>query len=76
MSPRRRERCGDMLWLAAACAGGTASDGFRVVRARPLGPCDAIERVAFVADNPGKWLLEGRALKRPDTETAAWFVVD
>jgi len=42
-----------MLWLAAACAGGTASDGFRVVRARPLGPCDAIERVAFVADNPG-----------------------
>lgn len=37
---------------------------------------DAIERVAFVADNPGKWLLEGRALERPDTETAAWFVVD
>jgi len=36
----------------------------------------AIERVAFVADNPGKWLLEGRALERPDTETAAWFVVD
>jgi FtsP/CotA-like multicopper oxidase with cupredoxin domain len=37
---------------------------------------DAIERVAFVADNPGKWLLEGRALECPDTETAAWFVVD
>jgi len=37
---------------------------------------DAIERVAFVADNPGKWLLEGRALERSDTETTAWFVVD
>jgi FtsP/CotA-like multicopper oxidase with cupredoxin domain len=33
------------------------------------------ERIAFVADNPGKWLIEHRMLDRTDRGTAAWFVV-
>jgi len=33
------------------------------------------ERIAFVADNPGKWLIECRMLDRTDGGTAAWFVV-
>jgi len=37
---------------------------------------DEIERIAFVADNPGKWLIEGRALERSDMGTAVWFVVE
>jgi hypothetical protein len=37
---------------------------------------DEIERIAFVADNPGKWLIEGRALGRSDMGTAVWFVVE
>jgi FtsP/CotA-like multicopper oxidase with cupredoxin domain len=34
-----------------------------------------IERIAFVADNPGKWLIAWQALERPDTAAAAWFAV-
>ena len=34
-----------------------------------------IERIAFVADNPGKWLIAGRTLEQPDTNAAAWFAV-
>jgi FtsP/CotA-like multicopper oxidase with cupredoxin domain len=33
------------------------------------------ERIAFVADNPGKWLIECRMLERRDTDTAVWFAV-
>jgi FtsP/CotA-like multicopper oxidase with cupredoxin domain len=33
------------------------------------------ERIAFVADNPGKWLIESRALERPDSTGEAYFVV-
>ncbi len=33
------------------------------------------ERIAFVADNPGKWLIQSRALDRPDDVGAAYFVV-
>jgi FtsP/CotA-like multicopper oxidase with cupredoxin domain len=36
---------------------------------------EQIERIAFVADNPGKWLIEARMLDRTDGGTAAWFVV-
>ena len=36
---------------------------------------EEIECIAFVADNPGKWLLESRALERTDTGTAVWFAV-
>jgi FtsP/CotA-like multicopper oxidase with cupredoxin domain len=34
-----------------------------------------VERVAFVADNPGKWLLEYRTLEQRDSGGAAWFAV-
>jgi FtsP/CotA-like multicopper oxidase with cupredoxin domain len=34
-----------------------------------------IERIAFVADNPGKWLIECRMLERRDTDMAVWFAV-
>lgn len=33
------------------------------------------ERIAFVADNPGKWLIESRALDRPDRTGETYFVV-
>jgi FtsP/CotA-like multicopper oxidase with cupredoxin domain len=33
-----------------------------------------VTRVAFVADNPGKWLLHGRAIGA-DTQSLAWFEV-
>jgi FtsP/CotA-like multicopper oxidase with cupredoxin domain len=33
------------------------------------------ERIAFVADNPGKWLIGCRMLERPDTEAGLWFAV-
>jgi FtsP/CotA-like multicopper oxidase with cupredoxin domain len=36
---------------------------------------EAVERIAFVADNPGRWLIECRMLERPDTGGAAWFAV-
>jgi FtsP/CotA-like multicopper oxidase with cupredoxin domain len=39
-------------------------------------PCmpQQITRVAFVADNPGKWLLHARAIGA-DTQSVAWFEV-
>jgi FtsP/CotA-like multicopper oxidase with cupredoxin domain len=33
------------------------------------------ERIAFVADNPGKWLIGCRALEQPSTDAGAWFAV-
>jgi FtsP/CotA-like multicopper oxidase with cupredoxin domain len=36
---------------------------------------DQIERLAFVADNPGKWLIRCAMLERQDADTAAWFAV-
>jgi FtsP/CotA-like multicopper oxidase with cupredoxin domain len=33
-----------------------------------------IERIAFVADNPGKWLIEYRMLESAETG-AVWFAV-
>ena len=33
------------------------------------------ERIAFVADNPGKWLIDCRMLERRDTDARSWFVV-
>ena len=33
-----------------------------------------IERIAFVADNPGKWLIDCRTLDGADIGTAGWFV--
>jgi Multicopper oxidase len=37
---------------------------------------DQVERIAFVADNPGKWLIEYTALERQDGGTAVWFAVN
>ena len=36
---------------------------------------DRTERIAFVADNPGRWLIECRMLERSDSDTAVWFAV-
>jgi FtsP/CotA-like multicopper oxidase with cupredoxin domain len=33
------------------------------------------DRVAFLADNPGKWLIEAQALNDKRPRTAAWFAV-
>ena len=33
------------------------------------------ERIAFLADNPGKWLIQSRALGRPEDAGEAYFVV-
>jgi len=33
------------------------------------------DRVAFLADNPGKWLIEAQALRDGETRTGAWFAV-
>jgi FtsP/CotA-like multicopper oxidase with cupredoxin domain len=33
------------------------------------------ERVAFVADNPGRWLIQGRSLEQPASMVAVWFAV-
>ena len=33
------------------------------------------ERIAFVADNPGKWLIESRMLDRSGGGKAVWFAV-
>jgi FtsP/CotA-like multicopper oxidase with cupredoxin domain len=33
------------------------------------------ERIAFVADNPGKWLIHSRRLEHTDADMAVWFAV-
>jgi FtsP/CotA-like multicopper oxidase with cupredoxin domain len=36
---------------------------------------EAGERIAFVADNPGRWLIEWHMLERPNAGAATWFAV-
>jgi len=36
---------------------------------------DQTERIAFVGDNPGKWLIDCRPLERTDAATPVWFAV-
>ena len=36
---------------------------------------DQVERIAFVADNPGKWLIESRPLEQASNDVGAWFLV-
>jgi FtsP/CotA-like multicopper oxidase with cupredoxin domain len=36
---------------------------------------EQVERIAFVADNPGKWLIDCRTLERSDAGTSVWFAV-
>jgi FtsP/CotA-like multicopper oxidase with cupredoxin domain len=40
-----------------------------------LVPSQQSVRIAFVADNPGKWLIEGCGIDHPDAGTATWFEV-
>jgi FtsP/CotA-like multicopper oxidase with cupredoxin domain len=35
----------------------------------------ATERIAFLADNPGKWAIDARALDRDAAGLAGWFEV-
>ena len=37
---------------------------------------EQVERLAFVADNPGKWLIEARPLDTRMAPTAVWFAVN
>jgi len=50
-------------------------DGWKPYWLDTLVVAEPVERIAFVADNPGKWLIDCRMLDRPDGRTAAWFVV-
>jgi FtsP/CotA-like multicopper oxidase with cupredoxin domain len=50
-------------------------DGWKPYWLDTLVVAEPIERIAFVADNPGKWLIECRMLDRPEGSTTAWFVV-
>ncbi len=36
---------------------------------------EQVERIAFVADNPGKWLIRSRRLEAAAADTAVWFAV-
>jgi FtsP/CotA-like multicopper oxidase with cupredoxin domain len=36
---------------------------------------EQVERIAFVADNPGKWLIRCRRLEAAASDTAVWFAV-
>jgi FtsP/CotA-like multicopper oxidase with cupredoxin domain len=38
-------------------------------------PARQIDRVAFLADNPGRWLIEAQALNDKRPRTATWFAV-
>jgi len=38
-------------------------------------PPGLTERVAFLADNPGQWLIEAQPLAPAQATTAAWFAV-
>jgi FtsP/CotA-like multicopper oxidase with cupredoxin domain len=36
---------------------------------------DQVERIAFVADNPGKWPITSRTLEQPGSDAGVWFSV-
>lgn len=38
-------------------------------------PAQRTDRVAFLADNPGKWLIEAQALAHAQARRAVWFAV-
>jgi FtsP/CotA-like multicopper oxidase with cupredoxin domain len=50
-------------------------DGWKPYWLDTLVISEATERVAFVAGNPGRWLIEHRALESKGVGSAAWFVV-
>jgi FtsP/CotA-like multicopper oxidase with cupredoxin domain len=50
-------------------------DGWKPYWLDTLLVAEQTERIAFVADNPGKWLIDCRMLERRDAEVRSWFVV-
>ena len=50
-------------------------DGWKPFWLDTLAISEQVERIAFVADNPGKWLLEARMLDARAAPTAVWFAV-
>jgi FtsP/CotA-like multicopper oxidase with cupredoxin domain len=38
-------------------------------------PAGEVVRIAFVADNPGRWAIRGQMLEHPEITIAAWFEV-
>ncbi len=50
-------------------------DGWKPFWLDTLAIGEQVERIAFVADNPGKWLLEARMLDARAAPTAVWFAV-
>jgi FtsP/CotA-like multicopper oxidase with cupredoxin domain len=50
-------------------------DGWKPYWLDTLLVAEQTERIAFVADNPGKWLIDCRMLGRRDAEVRSWFVV-
>jgi FtsP/CotA-like multicopper oxidase with cupredoxin domain len=50
-------------------------DGWKPYWLDSLVVTPGVERIAFVADNPGKWLIDCRMLDQADMGTAAWFAV-
>jgi len=50
-------------------------DGWKPYWLDTLVVSETTERIAFLADNPGRWLIEHRALESKGAGSAAWFVV-
>jgi FtsP/CotA-like multicopper oxidase with cupredoxin domain len=50
-------------------------DGWKPYWLDTLLVSEQTERVTFVADNPGKWLIDCRMLERRATDARTWFVV-
>jgi FtsP/CotA-like multicopper oxidase with cupredoxin domain len=50
-------------------------DGWKPFWLDTLMVVQQIARIAFVADNPGKWLIEARAVQGDDAGMATWFEV-
>ena len=50
-------------------------DGWKPYWLDTLVVATPVERIAFVADNPGKWLIECRTLDRAGGGSTAWFAV-
>jgi len=50
-------------------------DGWKPYWLDTLVVATPVERIAFVADNPGKWLIQGTALAEGEKPSAQWFEV-
>ena len=50
-------------------------DGWKPFWLDTLAIGEQVERIAFIADNPGKWLLESRVLDSREAPSAVWFAV-